>query len=164
MIAVDTNVLIYANRSAAPLHHAARERLTALAEGTTPQALPLPVAWVFLRIVTQAVFRPPTTRDQALDALSRLTASPSIRLLSPGAQHWSLLRRVSGEASARGALLADAVIVALCREHGVDTILTDDRDFLRFPGIRVELLAARGGFNEVTHPVPYRGEPVTGRS
>jgi predicted nucleic acid-binding protein len=37
-------------------------------------------------------------------------------------------------------LVADAVIVALCREHGVDTVLTHDRDFDRFSDIRVARL------------------------
>lgn len=34
MIAVDTNVLIYAHRGETELHRAAADRLTALAEGT----------------------------------------------------------------------------------------------------------------------------------
>jgi predicted nucleic acid-binding protein len=33
-----------------------------------------------------------------------------------------------------------AVIVALCREHGVDTVLSNDRDFHRFPGVTVQAL------------------------
>ena len=37
--------------------------------------------------------------------------------------------------------MTDAVIVALCREHGVDTILSNDRDFHHFSDIRVERLA-----------------------
>ena len=41
---------------------------------------------------------------------------------------------------ARGNLVFDAQIVALCREHGISTILTNDRDFRRFETPRVRLL------------------------
>ena len=34
----------------------------------------------------------------------------------------------------------DAQIVALCREHGVDEVLTNDRDFARFDGLRMRRL------------------------
>ncbi len=36
VIAVDTNVLVYAHRAESPLHGVARERLKSLAEGATP--------------------------------------------------------------------------------------------------------------------------------
>jgi predicted nucleic acid-binding protein len=36
-----------------------------------------------------------------------------------------------------GNLTHDAHIAALCIEHGVSELLTGDRDFSRFPGLRV---------------------------
>lgn len=38
--------------------------------------------------------------------------------------------------------MTDAVIVALCREHGVDTVVSNDRDFRRFPTITWQPLDA----------------------
>jgi predicted nucleic acid-binding protein len=38
---------------------------------------------------------------------------------------------------AAGNLVHDAHIAALLREHGVEEIWTADRDFVRFPGLRV---------------------------
>ncbi len=140
MIAVDTNVLVYANRAGAPLQAAAQARLAELAEGDEPWGLPVACLWGFVRVVTQPVFDPPTPLDQALDVVDRLLASPSVRVLAPGARHRSLLRQIAIEARAAGRVFTDAVIVALCKEHGVDTILTNDRDFRRFSGIRVKLL------------------------
>ncbi|MGH3979007.1 MAG: TA system VapC family ribonuclease toxin [Pseudonocardiaceae bacterium] len=137
MIAVDTNILIYANRAELPLHSVARNRLTELAEGSAPWALPVVVAWGFVRIVTQPIFDPPTPMGQAIEFLDRLLASPVVRVLGPGARHWELLRTVLDEAQARGGLVTDAVIVALCKEHGVDTVLSNDRDFHRFPNVRI---------------------------
>lgn len=140
MIAVDTNILIYANRSESPLHGAARDRLAGLAEGLTPWGLPIAAAWGFVRVITQRAFQPPTPMSQAMDALAALVSGPSVRVLNPGPRHWSLLSEIARGNQVRGAMMTDAVIVALCREHGVDTILTNDRDFRRFSGIRVEPL------------------------
>jgi predicted nucleic acid-binding protein len=38
----------------------------------------------------------------------------------------------------RGNLVPDAHLVALMRQHGVSTIWSHDRDFLKFPGIKVQ--------------------------
>jgi hypothetical protein len=140
MIAVDTNVLVYANRSELPLHDAARARLTALAEGAAPWGLPVVAGWGFIRIVSQPIFDPPTPTAQAVEFIDRILASPSLRVLNPGPRHWELLRAVLDDGQARGGLVTDAVIVALCREHGIDTVLSNDRDFHRFPGITVQAL------------------------
>lgn len=137
MIAVDTNILIYANRAELALHTIARTRLTELAEGPVPWGLPVVVAWGFLRIVTQSIFDPPTPIAQAIEFVDRLLGSPTVRVLSPGSRHWELLNAVLGEGQVRGGLVSDAVIVALCREHGVDTLLSNDRDFRRFPDIKL---------------------------
>lgn len=140
MIAVDTSVLIHANRAELELHEVARGRLTALAEGDDAWALPAVVAWGFVRIVTQPIFDPPTPMPQALDFVDSLLASPSVRLLHPGPRHWPLLRDTIDESRTRGGMVTDAVIVAVCREHGVDTLLSNDRDFRRFPMIAREPL------------------------
>lgn len=135
MIAVDTNVLVYANRAELPLHHVARARLTELAEGAAQWGLPVVAAWGFVRIVTQPIFDPPTPTDQAVDFIDRLLASPTVRVLGPGPRHWEQLKAVLDQAQVRGGLVTDAVIVALCREYGVEALLSNDRDFHRFPGI-----------------------------
>lgn len=109
--------------------------------GAEPWGIPIVAAWGFARVVTQPVFSPPTSMTAAMAALDGLLASPSARVLMPGARHWSLLRDIVPRGQVRGAVMSDAVLVAICREHGVDTILTNDRDFRRFSAIRVEPLA-----------------------
>ena len=47
---------------------------------------------------------------------------------------------VSRQADSRGNLMFDAQIGALCREHGIGTILTNDRDFARFEPLQVRRL------------------------
>ena len=52
MIAVDTNILVYAHRADAARHRIARERLTELLEGSRACAIPWPCVHEFLAVVT----------------------------------------------------------------------------------------------------------------
>jgi predicted nucleic acid-binding protein len=72
----------------------------------------------------------------ARDDLKAIMASPSLVLLSETSRHVAVLDAVLEESRATGNLIFDARIVALCREHGVTEILTGDRDFLRFRGLK----------------------------
>lgn len=138
MIALDTNILVYARRRETPHHQAARKLLTGLAEGAEPWGLPWPCVYEFLRVVTHArVFDPPTDLDAALEGLESLLDSPSIVLLGEGPNHAAQLRRTLVEGDARGNLVHDAHIAALALEHGVHELWTTDKDFARFPGLRV---------------------------
>ena len=61
-------------------------------------------------------------------------------MLSPGLGYSQLLAEAIREGNAVGYLPFDAQIAALCREHGVSALLTEDRDFDRFRGLRTERL------------------------
>lgn len=136
MIALDTNILVYARREEAPHHDQALELLTIMAEGDDPWALPWPCVYEFLRVVTHhRVFDPPTTLEDALEDLQSLLDSPSLILLGEGPSHPEHLRRLVSEGEATGNLVHDAHIAALCVEHGVRELLTADRDLARFPGL-----------------------------
>ena len=142
MIAVDTNVLIYAHRIETDLNAAATAELIALAEGAEPWALPVFCISEFMRVVThRRVFNPPSRIVQAIDFIDGLIASPTCRIAVPGADFVDRLFAAARSADARGNLMFDAQIVALCREHGIGSILTNDRDFERFPNIQVRYLA-----------------------
>jgi hypothetical protein len=136
VIAVDTNVLVYARRAELPHHAEALQALRSLATGSAAWALPVFCIGEFIRVVTQPrLFDPPTTPDAALAAIDGLLASPSARLLSPGPRYWTLLGDLVRAGAATGNLVFDAQIAAVCLEHGASTILTEDRNFARFPGI-----------------------------
>lgn len=135
MIAVDTNILIYAHRAELAKHEAAARRLVALAEGAAAWALPVFCIGEFLRVVTHPrLFDPPFTAAEACLALERVLESPSLHLLAPGPSYPGLLLQAVRESDAVGNLAFDAQIVALCRESGASALLTEDRDFARFPG------------------------------
>ena len=86
MIAVDTNVLIYAHRGETAWHEAARARLVALAEGPARWGLPVFCVTEFMRVVTHGrVFNPPSSISQAAAIHRELfLAAPNCELVRPG--------------------------------------------------------------------------------
>lgn len=137
MQAIDTNVLIYAEVESTQHHGRARQVLKTLAEGTLPWAIPWPCIYEFLRVVTHPrVFHPPVPLDVALGDLRNLLASPSLMLLPETDRHGVLLDQTLRQAGATGNLIHDAHIAALCLEHGVSELITGDRDFSRFAGLK----------------------------
>jgi toxin-antitoxin system PIN domain toxin len=139
--AVDTNILVYAHRVEQSRHDRARQALVALAESPRPWAIPIFCIGEFLRVIThRRLFDPPFTPAEAVEALQRVLASPSLRVLMPGDYFVPLLAEAMREAEVSGNLVFDAQIVALCREAGVSELLTEDRDFARFAAFRTRRL------------------------
>ena len=138
MRAVDTNLLAFAEITSSPHHETAVTLLRELAEGPAPWALPWPCVYEFLRVVSHPrVYHPPVPMERALEDLRRILDSPSLNPLAETERHAEILERVVGSSGATGNLIHDAQIAALCLEHGVSELLTGDRDFLRFPDLRV---------------------------
>ena len=134
MIAVDTNILIYAHRKDSIWHANAKTALTSLAEGRTDWAVPWPCIHEFLAIVTHtAVYSPPSGLDQALRQVDKWLGSPVVQLLSESNDHWSTLKGLIASGQISGPKTHDAKIAALCLGHGVTELWTADRDFSRFP-------------------------------
>jgi hypothetical protein len=138
MIAVDTNILVYAHRRDSR-HHAAAERcVRGLAEGTATWAVPWPCVHEFLAITTHPrIYDPASTIPQALAQLEAWCASPSLQLLHEGAGYLDRLRALMSAAPAAGPRVHDARIAALCLHNGVDALWSADRDLSRFPGLSV---------------------------
>jgi toxin-antitoxin system PIN domain toxin len=138
LIALDTNILVFAHREEFPEHPRALEWLKHLADRDVLWALPVFTLGEFVRVVTHPrVFDPPTSLDGALAALNAITGSPGLRILSPERQFPTYFYEAVRVARATANLAFDAQIAAVCREHGVSRLLTRDRDFSRFPWIRI---------------------------
>ena len=136
MIALDTNILVYAVHAESPNHAGAERILRDLTEGETPWCLPWPCAYEFLRVVTHPrVFARPLPIRDALEVLEAVLDSPSIVLIGPGPNHRLHLRRTVLEGGVRGNLVHDAHLAALLVENGVTEIWSADRDFSRFPSV-----------------------------
>ena len=139
MLGLDTNILIHAHRRGTAHHEQALSLLEALSQGAAPYALFWPSLYEFLLVVTHhRVFDPPSTTSEALEAIGDFLAPPVVRVLSETDRHRSVLESVLEASRVTGNLVHDAHIAALCLEHGVSDLLTGDRDFSRFPGLRIE--------------------------
>jgi len=138
MIAVDTNILVYARRREAPHHAQAWRLLERLAQGDRPWALPWPCVYEFLRVVTHPrVFDPPTALEVAMEDIESLMQSPSVVMLGEGPLHAASMRQAVLSGRVTGNLVHDAHIAALLLENGVRELWTADRDFSRFPDLGI---------------------------
>lgn len=138
MMAVDTNVLVYAHRGECAFHQQAFACLKELAEGRQAWGIPVACLHEFLSVVTNArIFRPPSSLEQAIAQVDAWLASPSSQVLHSGAQHWPVLSDLARKAQVQGGQFHDARIAAICLENGVSQLLSADRDFGRFKALRV---------------------------
>jgi hypothetical protein len=138
MIAVDSNLLVYSHREDSSWHDAAFARIAELAEGQAPWAIPWPCIHEFLAIVTHPrIYAPPTPLEKAVSQVDAWMESPGLLLLSESEDYWQQLRSLLQSGKVSGPQVHDARIAALCRHHGVAELWTADRDFSRFPGLKV---------------------------
>ncbi|MBM4267088.1 MAG: type II toxin-antitoxin system VapC family toxin [Deltaproteobacteria bacterium] len=136
MIAVDTNILLYAHREESPWHEAATARLTEAAR--QPWGLPWPCVHEFLAIATHPrIFDPPSPLAEALGAVVSWTAFPTTVLLAEVDGYAEVLAEVLRDSKVVGPRVHDARIAALCRQHAIEELWTADRDFSRFRGLTV---------------------------
>jgi len=138
VIAIDTNVLVYAHREDSPFHARAQECVAHCAEGRSPWAIPWPCLHEFFAIATHPrIYDPPTPPARAIDQIEAWLESPSLLLLAESDRHWAALRALLTRSKLSGAAIHDARIAALCLQHGVRELWSADRDFGRFAALRV---------------------------
>lgn len=139
MVAVDTNILVYAHREEYGwIHDDALALLRPFVEGREQWAVPWPCAHEFISVVTHPrVFAKPTPVDEALDVLADLANSAGFHWLSESPGYFEVLRKVAAPAKVQGGRIHDARIAALCLHHGVRELWTADRDFSMFPKLKI---------------------------
>ena len=138
MIAVDTNILVYAHREDSPFHAVASRRVSDLAEGRLAWAIPWPCMHEFLGVVTHPrVYQPPTPLSLALATVDGWLEAPTLLMLAETEDYWPHLRSLVTAGKIGGPRINDARIAALCRLHGVRELWSADRDFSRFADVKV---------------------------
>ena len=139
MIAVDTNILIYAHREDSTFHEAAADAVRGLAEGGEDWAIPWPCLHEFLAIATHPrIYDPPTALEDALLQVECWLEAPRLRLIGESSGYWGVLRGALESGKVIGPRVHDARIAALCVHHGVEELWSADRDFTRMGGIKVK--------------------------
>ena len=136
MIAVGTNLLVYASDERASEHSRAA---TALAWLVTQPAWGLP--WIVLGEFYAVVTDPRRWRqprpEQALEAIDAWLGTRGVQLLGEGPAHWPTLRSLLQSARPLGRAVHDARLAAVCLASGVTELWSADHDFGRYPALRV---------------------------
>jgi hypothetical protein len=137
VIAVDTNILVYAHRAESHFHNAAQRALRTLAGGDDQWAIPWPCFHEFLNVVThRRIFKSPTPLDLALEAVATWLLTPNLLVLSETEKHWPTLEKLLVSTRVVGPRVHDARIAGICLQHGVQEIWSADRDFVVFSPLR----------------------------
>lgn len=138
MMAVDTNILVYAHRPEFPFHQQARTLLADLAGRPSPWAIALHCLVEFAGVVSHPRrFLQPSTPQQITDQIAAWRECPSLWLLEDGPEVLSTFLELLQSSRAFGPMVHDARIAAACLASGVTELLTCDRDYGRFPALHV---------------------------
>ena len=149
MIAVDTNILVYAHVTRSPWNERAFAALADLASSGARWAIPVHCLHEFFAIVTHPkIYKPASTAAVAADQIDAWLESPSLTILSEDTASWPILRSLITEAKVIGPAIYDARIAASCLQHGVSELWSSDRDFTKYPNLRVR--------NPLVAPLPTR--------
>ena len=137
MIAIDTNILVYAHREELQFHEVAHAALTSLTDTYAPWGIPWPCLHEFVSVVTNSrTFSPPSSLAHVKRQITEWLASPTLQLLTTTPDHWQILHDVLARSGAVGGSVHDARIAAICIENGVRELWTADRDFAKFKGLK----------------------------
>ena len=134
MIAVDTNILVYAHREDSPFFQAANACVRGLAENLQSWGIPWPCIHEFYAIATHPrIYSPPSTNKEAIKQISAWFASKSLVMLGETESYWETLKPQLEAGKVIGPQVHDARIAAICLHHGVQAFWSADRDFSRYP-------------------------------
>ncbi|MDZ7678212.1 MAG: TA system VapC family ribonuclease toxin [Acidimicrobiales bacterium] len=132
---VDANILLYAVDEDSPHHLPARTWIESALDGDRRVGIPWVSLSAFLRIVTNPrATRDPLSPVEAWELVDAWLDAPIVWIPQPGQGHRAILGDLVRRHDLRANLIADAVLAALCVEHGL-TIVSADSDFARFPEI-----------------------------
>jgi toxin-antitoxin system PIN domain toxin len=140
MTAVDTNILIYAHRREVTEHAQALELLRSLAASSHPWAIPWPCVYEFFSVVTNPrIWKDvASTPEEAWNQLEAWLAAPALRMIGEPDGFSPLLEGFLKRSRVRGPVVHDARVAAICVAHGVERLLSRDRDFSLFPELVTE--------------------------
>ena len=132
---VDANILLYSVDESSPFHQAASEWITAALNGSRRVGLPWISLVAFVRIATNPrASSNPLSAAQAWSYVEDWLEAPAAWIPQAGPSHRQILGTLLVDMDITAGLVTDAVLAALCVEHGLD-IISADSDFARFAEI-----------------------------
>ena len=139
MIAIDTNILVYAHRKDSAFHSKASALLKEIAESKTSWAIPYPCLHEFYAVVTHTkIFNPPTPVDSAIEQMEAWLESPSLHLLGEAFGYFEILKQKLIAGKLQGPKVHDARIASICIQNGVNLLYSSDRDFNKISGLKIQ--------------------------
>ena len=139
----DINILLYSVEADNPHHAPAKHWLESAFNTSNSVGLAWLVLVGFVRLSTQPrILKNRLTTAESLAVLNDWIHHPKAQIIHPGPQHGALLGSFLVAAGTAGNLTNDAHLAALAVENN-GTIGTFDKDFYRFPGVKVDILKAR---------------------
>ncbi|HWH30917.1 MAG TPA: TA system VapC family ribonuclease toxin [Mycobacteriales bacterium] len=140
MILLDVNVLVEAGHRDAARHSRTAGWLATALAGPRPVGLADAVLVGAMRVLThRKVFADPASPSSALAFLDAVRTAPAAVPVPAGPATWrAFAGLVQADGGVRGNLVPDGWLAALALSHGA-VLVTRDRGFRRFTGLRVEV-------------------------
>lgn len=137
MIAVDTNLLVYAHRSSVPQHAAARRAIEQAAGRSEGWGFALGSVAEFWSVVTHPAGPRPSSAEKARAFLDVLIRDAEAHVWTPGPGFAGRLVALAGKLGVNGVRIFDLQIGLTAAEGGASEIWTHDRGFVPCPGLDV---------------------------
>ncbi|MFQ5739030.1 MAG: type II toxin-antitoxin system VapC family toxin [Acidobacteriota bacterium] len=137
MIAIDTNLLVYAHRAATEEHERARQVLLEAARHPSGWGFALPVVAEFWAVVThpRASGRP-SSPQEAQGFIEALVRGGRAQIWTPNSGFVERLMSTAQSLGTTGVRIFDLQIALISREAGARQLWTHDSGFAAPPGIR----------------------------
>jgi toxin-antitoxin system PIN domain toxin len=135
---IDGNILLYAVNDAAQHHVACRQWLQAALSGEEELGFNWIAIGSFLRISTNPrAFSKPLKPADAISQMQHWLDAPLVCVVEPPEGYWELLKQLLLGLGTAGDLTTDAQLAAMAILHNA-TLVSTDKDFSRFPGLKWE--------------------------
>ena len=137
MIALDTNILIYAHLSRCPQHRRARAAIELAAQHERGWGFALPCLAEFWAVATHpAAAGRPSRPTEARAFLANLTAAGA-RVFCPTSKTAAQVADLAVSLDIRGPRIFDLQIAQICTEAGVRELWSHDKNFVTVSGLEL---------------------------
>jgi hypothetical protein len=138
VIAIDTNLLVYAHRGGCAEHKAARRAIERASANPHGWCIPLPCLLEFWSVVTHpASVGGASPASLALRFIEALVSPGLALVLQPGVNFAERCLPAAARLKVAGPRVFDLQIGLLCLEAGATELWTHDVGFIALPGLKV---------------------------
>lgn len=138
MIAIDTNLLVYAQRRGTPEHLRARKAIERASADPRGWGIPIPCIAEFWCVVTHpASSGGPSPAKEARGFLQALAGNGGASIWPLGTGFWERLTELASDLKISGARIFDLQIALVALEGGATELWSHDRAFVGIPGLQL---------------------------